>query len=297
MPICVCNCPGSGRSLRSASQNSAAFQCARCWHVRLRQKTRSTPSGEVLSCRQFRSRALRAALLLAGAAAAVAVVALSAQRRRTPSRSAWSPRCPASRPSPARRSRAASRSRSTRSTPRAACSARRSSWSCRDDESNPAKGVVAARELRAAREGRGAVRRPRHAGVARHRAVRQPGQGAVHGRLGGRHADHPQRRQPRTMCSASRRSTRWSTRRWSQYAHEEIRRQEAGHDPDQQSLGRIEREGPEGRARRQEHSRTRRIEKFEANDVDVVPQLTRLKARRRRRAVPGRQRRARRRRW
>ena len=46
----------------------------------------------------------------------------------------------------------------------------------------------------AAREGRGAVRRPRHAGVAGDRAVRQPDQGAVHGRVGRRHADHAQRR-------------------------------------------------------------------------------------------------------
>ena len=38
------------------------------------------------------------------------------------------------------------------------------------------------------------------------------------------------------------------------YAVKKYRRQEARHDPDQQSLGRIEREGPEGRARRQEHA-------------------------------------------
>ena len=39
------------------------------------------------------------------------------------------------------------------------------------------------------------------------------------------------------------------------------------------------------------------VEKFEGNDVDVVPQLTRLKDGRRRRAVPGRQRRPVARRW
>ena len=43
----------------------------------------------------------------------------------------------------------------------------------------------------AAREGRGPVRRARHAGLDRHRAVRQQRQGAVHGRVGGGHADHP----------------------------------------------------------------------------------------------------------
>ena len=69
-------------------------------------------------------------------------------RRPTPSRSASSPRCPASRPRPAKRSPAASPSRSTRSTRRAACSAGASSNSLRrDDEANPAKGVIAAREL------------------------------------------------------------------------------------------------------------------------------------------------------
>ena len=36
------------------------------------------------------------------------------------------------------------------------------------------------------------------------------------------------------------------------YAVKKYARQEARHDPDQQSLGRIEREGPQGRARRQE---------------------------------------------
>ena len=106
---------------------------------------------------------------------------------------------------------------------------------------------------RAAREGRGAVRRPRYAGVDRDRAVRQPGQGAVHGRLGGGHADHPQRRggELRVPRLRGRRDRRQGAGR---LRGQEIRRQEARHDPDQQSLGRIERGGPEGGARRQEHS-------------------------------------------
>ena len=67
----------------------------------------------------------------------------------------------------------------------------------------------------AAREGRGAVRRPRHAGVAGHRAVRQPATRCRSWACG-----RPARRSratapPRTTCSASRRSTSWWTRRWS----------------------------------------------------------------------------------
>jgi len=64
----------------------------------------------------------------------------------------------------------------------------------RDDESNPAKGVLAARELVQREQGRGIVRRPRHPRLDRDRAVRQPVQGTLHGGMGGRHADHPERR-------------------------------------------------------------------------------------------------------
>ena len=84
----------------------------------------------------------------------------------------------------------------------------------RDDESNPAKGVIAARELVQREKVAASVRRPRHAGVGGDRSVRQPVQGAVHGRVGGGHADHAQRRGRKTTSSASRRSTRWWTRRW-----------------------------------------------------------------------------------
>ena len=44
--------------------------------------------------------------------------------------------------------------------------------------------------------GRGLLRRHRLSGVARHRAARQQVQGPVHGGVGGRDPDHPQRRRP-----------------------------------------------------------------------------------------------------
>ena len=106
----------------------------------------------------------------------------------------------------------------------------------------------------AAREGRRAVRRPRHAGVAGDRAVRQPERRCRSWACGRRARRSRATARPRTTCSASPRSTSWSTRRWSTTRSQEIQRQEARHDPDQQSLGRIEREGPQGRARRQEHA-------------------------------------------
>ena len=91
----------------------------------------------------------------------------------------------------------------------------------------------------AARAGRCPVRRPRHAGVAGHRSVRQRRQGAVHGRVGGRHADHAQRRgrELRVSRLCGRRNRR---HRAGRLRGEEILRQEARDDPDQQSLGRVE---------------------------------------------------------
>ena len=60
----------------------------------------------------------------------------------------------------------------------------------RDDESNPAKGVVAAREL-VQREKVAALFGGLDTPVSHcDRAVRERRQGAVHGRVGGRHADH-----------------------------------------------------------------------------------------------------------
>ena len=103
----------------------------------------------------------------------------------------------------------------------------------------------------AAREGRGHVRRPRYAGLARDRPVRQPEQGAVHGRVGRRHADHAQRR-GRELRVPRLGGGRTGRRRARRLRGEEIRRQEARHDPDQQSMGRIEREGAESGARSQE---------------------------------------------
>ncbi len=62
------------------------------------------------------------------------------------------------------------------------------------------------------------------------------------------------------------------------YAVKKYARQEARHDPDQQPLGRVQREGPARPRSRPRRCRIAGIEKFETNDVDVVPQLTRLKA-------------------
>ena len=105
----------------------------------------------------------------------------------------------------------------------------------------------------AAREGRGPVRRPRHAGVARHRAVRQQQQGAVHGRVGGGHADHAQRR-GRELRVPRLRGRRAGGQGAGRLRHRQAQRQEARHDPDQQSLGRVQREGAQGRAGSQERS-------------------------------------------
>jgi branched-chain amino acid transport system substrate-binding protein len=59
----------------------------------------------------------------------------------------------------------------------------------RDDESNPAKGLVAAREL-VQRENVAAF----FGGLDRDRALRQSVESTVHGRLGGGDADHQERR-------------------------------------------------------------------------------------------------------
>ncbi len=64
----------------------------------------------------------------------------------------------------------------------------------RDDESNPAKGVVAARELVQREKVAalfGGLDTPVSIAIV---PFANQSQGAVHGRLGGRHADHPQRR-------------------------------------------------------------------------------------------------------
>ena len=91
---------------------------------------------------------------------------------------------------------------------------------------------------RAAREGGGVFRRPRHAGLDRDRAVRQPVQGAVHGSMGGGHADHAKRR-GRELRVPRLRGRRAGRQGPGRLRGEEIRRQEARHDPDQQSLGRV----------------------------------------------------------
>ena len=85
----------------------------------------------------------------------------------------------------------------------------------RDDESNPAKGAIAARELVQREKVAalfGGLDTPVSLAIV---PFANGNQGAVHGRVGGGHADHAATAQPRTTCSASPRSTSWSTWRWS----------------------------------------------------------------------------------
>ena len=154
--------------------------------------------------------------------------------------------CRASRRARAKPSRAAFRSRSTRSTRRwrARPQARARAARRRGDA-----GQGRDRRARAAVQGEGgrALRRPRHAGVARHRADREPGEDRVHRPVGGGHADHQERRQgelrvPRLGGGRDRQQGDAAVRA------EDVQRQELRHDPRQQPVGRVEREGPEGRA-------------------------------------------------
>ena len=162
------------------------------------------------------------------------------------SRSVSSPRCRASRRWPAKRSRAALSSPSTRSTPRAGCSAvASSSWCGATTKSNPAKGVIAARELIFKEKVAvifGGLDTPV---VDGHRADRQCREGAVHGPLGGGHGDHQERRQSELRVPGLGR------RRERRHRHAELRAEdlqdcEARAHPRQQPVGRVEREGPEG---------------------------------------------------
>ena len=161
----------------------------------------------------------------------------------------------------------------------------------RDDEANPAKGVIAARELISRRRWRccsaASTRRWRW------RSCRS----------------RTRRRCPSWIRGPRARRSRATARKHNYVfrvsavdelvdmaivqlrAARTIQREEARHDPRQQSLGRVEREGPDGRARREASIEPAGIEKFEGNDVDVVPQLSRLKQAGRRRALPRRQRR------
>ena len=121
----------------------------------------------------------------------------------------------------------------------------------RDDEANPAKGVVAARELIFKEKVAlliGGLDTP--VAMAIVPLVNQEKMPFV-GPWAAGTADHQERRQSRTTRSASRRSTRASTSACSSYAQKTFKSAKFGHDPGEQPLGRIQREGPEGRARRQ----------------------------------------------
>ena len=129
----------------------------------------------------------------------------------------------------------------------------------RDDESNPAKGVVAAREL-VQREGVvaffGGVDTPVSLAIvpfANQAKVPFMGVWAA----GTPHHQERRARKLRLPRLGRRRDRRYRARR---LRREEIRRQEARHDPDQQFLGRVERERPQGRARRKEDSLCRHRE-------------------------------------
>ena len=87
-----------------------------------------------------------------------------------------------------------------------------------------------------AREGGGAVRRAADAGVARHRAVREPGEGALHGAVGGGHADHEERRRPELRVPGLGGGRAGRHRAGGSRGHRP-RCEEARHDPDQQPVG------------------------------------------------------------
>ena len=117
----------------------------------------------------------------------------------------------------------------------------------RDDESEPAQGRDRRARADLQGKGRGALRRHRYAGGAGDRAGGQQGEDAVHGRVGRGHRHHPQRRQPQLRVPRLGRR-RAGRRQAARLRQQEIRREEARADADQQSLGRVQREGPQSAA-------------------------------------------------
>ena len=119
----------------------------------------------------------------------------------------------------------------------------------RDDESVPPKGMTAAREL-IFREKVvamfGGIDTPVALAMV---PVVQQGEGDPHGRVGRRNRHHAQRRDPelRVPRLGGRRAGRRQAARLRQ---QEVRRQESRADADQQSVGPVERAGPDRRRQR-----------------------------------------------
>ena len=109
----------------------------------------------------------------------------------------------------------------------------------RDDESNPAKGQTAARELIDKEGCRHPVRRHRQSRLAGDRAAGECGAGALHGRMGCGDQHHPQRRQSELRISGIRRR-RPGGPRIDKTCHDVFQCEEAGTDACQQWLGRIQ---------------------------------------------------------
>ena len=145
----------------------------------------------------------------------------------------------------------------------------------RDDESNPAKGVVAARELCSARRSRrssaASIRR------CRWRSCRSPTRTRCRSWACGRRARRSRAMaRRRTTCSAFPRSTCWSTRRWSITPIKKYGAKKPGMILINNPWGELNEKGPEG-SLEEKNMAYAGIEKFQDADVDVVPQLTRLK--------------------
>ena len=145
----------------------------------------------------------------------------------------------------------------------------------RDDESNPAKGVVAARELVQREKVVALVRRCRHAGVAGDRAVREPGESPVHGRLGGGHADHQERRTENYVFRVSA-VDEIVDKALVDYSVKKYAAKKPGMILINNPWGESNEKGLKA-ALADKKMENAGVEKFETNDVDVVPQLTRLK--------------------
>ncbi len=95
-------------------------------------------------------------------------------------------------------------------------------------------------------EGRGAVRRPRHAGVARDRADRERGEGAVHGPWAAGTPITKNGANPNYVFRVSA-VDEIVNRAMLQYAQKTFNAKKLRHDPGQQPLGRVERERPHAR--------------------------------------------------
>ena len=127
----------------------------------------------------------------------------------------------------------------------------------RDDESSPPEGRHRGPRAHLQGGGRRLLRRHRLSGVARHRAAREQVEGPVHGGMGGRDPDHPQRRRPQLRLPGigGRRHRRHQA---PPVRASDVRRDEDRPHADQQPVGRIERAGPPRRGRGQRRRRDRR---------------------------------------